>query len=136
MLPNLTRQTTVTVPGESVCKKWGAINPDTGERACLQWQTSPPTTTVTVALYRGSSLTYDSRGRADTSIDPAGLTTVTAYPASAGFKKVVTVAGTRTTQFLHDAAGRLKAVTDALGQVAAYGYDASNRLVSVSQSDI
>ncbi|WP_316412837.1 RHS repeat domain-containing protein [Mesoterricola silvestris] len=134
MLPNLTRQTTVTVPGESVCKKWGAINPDTGERACLQWQTSPPTTTVTAALYRGSSLTYDSRGRADTSIDPAGLTTVTAYPASAGFKKVVTVAGTRTTQFLHDAAGRLKAVTDALGQVAAYGYDASNRLVSVSQS--
>ncbi|NTV73141.1 MAG: RHS repeat-associated core domain-containing protein, partial [Holophaga sp.] len=137
-LPNLTRlvSVTVTIPGESVCKKWGAINPDTGERACVQWQTSPPTTTTTeyAALYKGSSLTYDARGRADTAVDPAGVTSVTTYPASAGFKKVVTVAGNRVTQFLHDAAGRLKAVTDALGQVANYSYDASNRLTGVTQA--
>jgi len=131
---NLFNDVVVTTPGGVACKKWGPLNPDTGERDCLQWQTVAPTTTTFPALASGGTrLSYDSRSRVIRAQDAAGVVTATAYPVHAGFLKVVTVASQQATSFLNDSAGRLMEVTDALGQVTRYHYDASNRLTEVRQ---
>lgn len=139
MVSNLTQDTTQTVtePGTTVCKKWGPINPDTGERDCLQWQTTAPTTTTTTlnAIYAGSSVAYDGRGRVIKTQDATKVATTISYPVSDGFLKVVKVGSAQITQYLHDAAGRLKRVTDAKNQLTNYAYDASNRIKTVIQSD-
>ncbi len=137
--PNLTTTIyqTVTIPGTSVCKRWGPIDPDTGERECVQWQTTPDTTQTTTLnpLYTGTSTSYDVRGRVQKVVDATGVTSTSSYPVSTGFLKVVVLGGTQTTSFLNDSAGRLKRVTDAKSQVTNYSYNASNRIVAVSQSD-
>ena len=130
---NLFHPVTVITPGETVCKRWGPINPDTGERACVQWQTTAPTSVTYAALSTGALTVYDGRGRVQSAQDNAGVTTVYEYPVNAGLLKVVTVAGQQATSFLHDAPGRLKQVTDAKGQVTKYLYDASSRVVEVRQ---
>jgi len=132
-LQNLFQPVTVTIPGESICKRWGPLNPDTGERACVQWQTSSPTNVIYPALSAGAPTVYDGRGRVASTQDNAGVTTTYNYPVNSGLLKVVTVAGLQATSLLHDAPGRLKQVTDAKGQVTKYLYDASSRVVEVRQ---
>ncbi len=140
MIPNLVLEVvqTVTIPGTSVCKKWGPADPETGTRECLQWQTTPETTVTTTLprLYPGSGVSLDARGRVIKALTPVGIKTVTSYPVGDGFQKQVTVGDTQTTRFQYDSEGRLKAVIDAKGQQTRYGYDASNRISVVQQSDL
>lgn len=129
---HLTWDTTITVDGEPVCKAWGPIDPDTGERTCKTWTTVKDTQTLN-AQYPGDCLKYDTRGRLIKSTDPNGISTQTAYGSwERGAQKQVTV-GSQTTTFRSDARGRLVQVLDALSQKTEYAYDASDRNVQVKQ---
>lgn len=130
---NLFKDVVVVTPGDTICRRWGPINPDTGERDCIQWQTTAPTTTTYPALSAGATTEYDTRGREVRAKDSAGVVTTTSYPVNPGFMKVVMVAGLKTTTFIHDSAGRLKQVTDAANQVTRYVFDGSDRVTDVRQ---
>lgn len=126
---------------ESVCKKWGPINPDTGERDCLAWNTiTHPGQTV----YRATEhWDYDNRGRVVKYTDANGQVTTTSYD---GLNKTVVIApGTaavRTARYESDVRGRLARVVQDLVKpggtvqiVTAYGYDPKGKLVRVQQTD-
>lgn len=133
---------TVT-PGytESVCKKWGPINPETGERDCLNWQTiTYPGQTVFRATEHWG---YDNRGRVVQYTDANGQVTTTTYD---GLSKTVVVApstgSARTARYESDVRGRLARVVQNLVKasgtvqiVTAYGYDPKGKLVRVQQTD-
>jgi len=136
--PKLTKGYTYTTV-EDVCKRWGPIDPDTGERACVSWTSGEVSVTVN-PLYSGSHRSYDGRGRVIESIDANGLTIATSYSGwvlGAQTKRIV-APGTslvQTTTFNSDSNGRLVQVIDALNQKTEYFYDASERNTKVKQYD-
>ena len=121
-LPYLTQAYTqvTTTQDQTVCKQWG-FDAD-GNAVCLQWQTIPGTKTTTPlsALYYGSSITYDGRGRVIASVDPNSVKTQMDYfgaatlpPGVSGYvgpiRRVILGPGTAVNQvtwYESDVAGR------------------------------
>jgi RHS repeat-associated protein len=136
--PHLTQSvtTTTTTPGYTICRLWGSVNPDTGDRECLEWETIPGSTTTTTngAAYKGTAITYDGRGRVIRHVDPNRIEVKTDY---LGRTKKVTVGPQTThpqvTQYTSDAAGRLVQVTDATAHRTEYRYDGGDRIKEVKQ---
>ncbi len=137
------------VPGADRCVQWGWD--DDGNRVCTQTQPTTITTYVqTPAIYAGSSIQYDKRGRAILNLDANGIMVQTDYlgaanaPVAAAYsptyvgpiRRVTVAPGTpqvQVTYYESDGLGRLVRVTDALGQRTEYRYDSADRILQVSQ---
>ncbi len=133
---NLTQSTTTTTttPDRTVCKQWGFD--DSGNRVCVNWVTYPGTTTTTTlsAIYHGTSITYDGRGRVIKTVDADNATTDIIYSGLTRSVKVYPdTSHNQTTINTYDADGRLVQVTDALGYITKYYFDGGNRINRVNQ---
>lgn len=130
--PNLIVPVTTTTPSQTTCKSWGTDA--NGNPVCLSWYTSPATTTTVPAIYTGTSIGYDTRGRVTQTIDPNNIQVGTQY---LGLTRQVTLgqgsSNPEVTLYTADAAGRLVQVTDALGQITHYFYDGGGRIRQVQQ---
>jgi YD repeat-containing protein len=130
--PNLTGLATRTTPERTVCKTWGLDG--SGNATCLTWETIPATQTNSAAIYTGTTIHYDGRGRVDQTIDPNTIQVTTQY---LGLTRQVTLgaapAQPQVTLYTSDAAGRLAQVTDATGHVTNYFFDGGNRINQVQQ---
>ena len=146
-LPYLTKGYQKTAPEQTICRQWG-VDVD-GNAVCLNWQTILASTTSWNALFVGSSVTYDGRGRVSTTVDPNGLKAQTDHLGAATLppgitsyvgpvRRVTLAPGTgedQVTWYESDAAGRLIRVTDALNQRTEYRYDGGGRIGEVRQYD-
>jgi len=142
-----TTTVTTTTPDVTTCKTWGLDG--TGNPVCLEWVTTPGTSTTTTynPLYKGALTKYDGRGRVVTTMNANNIMTQIDYfgnttlpPGAPGYvgpvRRVTVGAGTpdaQTTWYESDAMGRLVRVTDALNQLTEYRYDGGDRIAEVRQ---
>jgi RHS repeat-associated protein len=84
---------------------------------------------VNTTTFTHTTLTYDSAGNVQTSIDAEGRVTTFTYDAMNRLTSVVDPLG-GTTSYTFDANGNLLTVTDAKGQVTTFAYGSRDRLAS------
>ena len=90
--------------------------------------------TMTDALGRTVTYSYDALDRRTNVLYPDGSFSITTYDAI-GRRIVETDQSTNTTAFAYDALGRLVAVTNALGKVTTYSYDETGSLISKTDAN-